>query len=596
MPYRPPGAYAKFVKTAGAVGSVGANRIMAIVGTGNLLYEVNNEAIERDQDRALRVTPYDVLANDTVFEIKSVSNKQSINGVFPSGTVTWEKEKHFFVKEGKYIVWHTDPAKPAAVNKVNTGYNTNVDLENLVSVTVDTSAGYMVEDGKWKIEVAYVDEVAGAFRVIDEETREIIGEYGVSATALKKVIPGVNLTVTSTFFDDGAGGSTIKVGDYAIIETRAAVVPEEYKEVDALGNTIIGTEKALPKPGEAYYVTYTYKKPDADLEPKQFFDFDEVLSEYGMYDVTASGKVINSLTLGAEIAFSNGAGPIVCVQAKSDSDYEMKAAIEKLRKGIPGLANINVVIPLTTSKNVGAHVLNHVIDMSNAINSKERMGFLAAVPGEKYSDSILSAKSYANERIVYVAPGGAYKDVKDLRTGRINERLVDGSFLAVAVAALGIKNDPAEPFTNKTIAGFNRINEIYEVSEMNAMADAGVLLLTQQGSTIKVRHGITTSVADVNSAEITLVQIKDYVIAEVRETLAELYVGNKLRPTIVTDVESTATSILNGFVRQEVLVGFDGLSVKRSKEDPRQIDVKFEIEAVYPLNYIVIEFGFSQAG
>lgn len=596
MAYRPPGAYAKFIKTAGAFSSAGANRVMAIIGTGNLMYDVVNEAVERDQDRALRVTPYDKLANEQIFEIASITSKPKVNGVLPFGTISWENGKHFTVKEGKYIVWHTDVAKLATVKKyTGTLYTNQADFETKVSHIVDTSRDFLVEDGLWKIEVVYVDETAGVYRVIDLETNEIVGEYGVSTDANKTAIPGVNLTVDSTFFDDGAGKSTIKVGDYVVLQTTAAVVPAQYEEVDSVtGTPVPNTQKELPKAGDVYYVSYTHKKPENDLEPKMFMDYDDVISEYGNYEVLASGKVLNSLSLGAEIAFTNGAGTIVCVQAKSDSDFEMKAAIDKLKRGIPGLSNINLVIPLTTSKTVGAHAMNHVIEMSGPLNNKERMTYLAATKDEKFTDGITTAKGYSNERVVYVSPGGAYKDVKDVRTGRVSERWVDGSYLAVAVACLGIKNDPAEPFTNKNIVGFNSLSGYYEESEMNAMADAGVLILKQVGPNIKIRHGITTSTSDVNSSEITLIQIKDYVIAEIRETLGDLYVGNKLRPSIVSDVESTSLSILNQFISQEVILGFGGLSVKRGKDDPRQLDVKFEIEAVYPLNYIMIEFGFSQ--
>lgn len=591
MPYRAPGAYARFVRTAGAVNSVGSTRVLALVGTGVLTYDVYNEAIERDQDRAFKPTPYDMLSHDNVFEIKSITNKPKVNGVFPAGTITWEKDKHFFLKENKYIVWYTDPDNPATVQKVD-GIG-NDEFANHVTVIVDTSKDYLVEDNTWKIEITYVDPVAGSYRVINLATNEVVGEYGVSTSPIE-VIPGVKLTVDSTFVDDGSGNSLTQVGDYVIIETKAAVVPDQYVEKDGSGNPIPGTEKDLPQPGDLYYVTYTYKKSDDDLGPKLFFDYDDVVNEYGNYEILASNKVINSLALGAEIAFLNGAGPIVCVQARNDSDYEMKLAIDKLRKGVKGLNNIHIVVPLTTSPEVGAHVMNHVTDMSSPENGKERMTYLAIEKGKTIQDIVELAKSYNNERVVLVAPEGAYKSVKDLRTGRYSEKFVDGSYLAVAIAATSIKNDPAEPLTNKTIVGFEHLSTIYEESEMNMMADAGVLILKQNGPNIKIRHGITTAAKDVNSAEITLVQIKDYVIEEVRKTLGELYVGNKLRPSILNDVESTLLNILNQFIRMQIIIGYNGISVKRSKDDPRQIDVKFEIEAVYPLNYIMIEFGFSQ--
>jgi hypothetical protein len=204
-----------------------------------------------------------------------------------------------------------------------------------------------------------------------------------------------------------------------------------------------------------------------------------------------------------------------------------------------------------------------------------------------------TAQSYANERVIYVVPGEIVKEVKDLRTGRVNNRVLPACYAAVAVAALGLVNDPAEPLTNKTIAGFKSLTRTFTESEKNFLAGAGCLILEQRGSIIKVRHGITTSNVDVNSTEITLIQIKDYVIDACRQATAALYIGNKNRPSIISDVQYTITNILNQFISQEIILGFNGLSVKRNSNDPRQVDVRFEIEAVYPLNYIGITFGFA---
>lgn len=579
MPYRQPGAYARFVKTAGAVNGAGSNRILAIIGTGNLVYENHNFTVERDADRALKVSAYDELPHDTVFQVISVTNKPKYNGSFPTGTVFYKEGDHFTIKDNKYIVWTLDAAKPATVTELTTDPQASTLFGANVTATLNAAKNYVVEDGKWKIEVTFADAAAGAYKIVDSESGEVIGEYAVSATP-NTAIPGVNLVVTST--------NNLSIGEYVVLETKAAGVAESVTVGSAPAVTT-----ALPKAGEVFYVSYTYKKPESGFQPQAHFDYDDVVAEYGNYDVTASGKVINSLALGAEIAFLNGAGLIVTVQAKNDTDIEIQAAIDKLKKNIIGIDNINTIIPLTTSTTVGAHAMNHVLDMSNPITSKERMVYLGAAKNLSALQMAEVAKTYNNERVVYVAPGSALKDIRDLRTGRVNRREIDSSFLAVAVAALGLKNDPAEPLTNKNIAGFVNLNKAFEESEMNAMAAAGVLVLKQVGSNIRVRHGLTTAVADVNSAEITLVQIKDYVIAEARKTLGELYVGNKLRPTIVADVQTTLVSILSQFVAQEVLIGYESVSVKRSKEDPRAIDVKFEIEAVYPLNYINIEFGFK---
>lgn len=585
MAYRSPGAYARFVQTAGAVNNPGATRVMAIVGTGTMFYDSINETVGRTVGQTI-----DALEHENIWEIDSVTSKPLYQNTQIPGTIEYKEGIDFDVKEGKYIAWKIDAvAGGSPTVKIDVGRTPgSVDFETQVTALVDANYEYLVKDGKYKVEITYIDSALGAYRVIDEVTQETIGEYAISNDSTLEIIPGIKLTVAETFVPakDAAGDAILDpdgnpipstvVGDYVMITTKQGkVVP------------------SAPAVGEVFYVNYTYKKRDADLVPKVFFNYDDIVAEYGNYDVTASGKVINSLSLAAEIAMVNGVSPLVCVQAKSDGDYEMKAAIDKLRRPILGINKVNTIIPLTSSKTVGAHATTHVSDMSLPHNGKECMAYLSSAVGDSIQDIIETAKNRANERIVYLASASATKEIKDLRTGRVNVRKVPGSMLAVAVASLGLRNDPAEPLTNKIIAGFKDLGELYTESEMNLMAENGALVLKQSGNVIKVRHGITTSVIDVNSAEITLVQIKDYVIESARQVLGELYVGQKLKPTILADIQSSLVSILSQFQGQDIILGYGGVNVKRSSLDPRQVDVKFEIEAIYPLNYIDISFSFS---
>ena len=130
------------------------------------------------------------------------------------------------------------------------------------------------------------------------------------------------------------------------------------------------------------------------------------------------------------------------------------------------------------------------------------------------------------------------------------------------------------------------------------LSSNGCLAVKQDNTVIKVRNGITThsstdTLTDIQSNEITLVQIKDYVINGCRKTLGDMYVGGKLKPSIVSDMEFTLKSLLNKYVNDSIIINYEDLAVARDVSDPRQVNIKFLIEAVYPLNYIDITFGFS---
>lgn len=591
MAYKKPGAYARFIPTASAIPvTAGSTRTMALIGTGKMYFDVLNELVTRNAKNGA-----DELSYENVFEVYTATNKtikaNQLAGLMTStsntvGTIDKFTQGEYDVSAKKVtggdfalvtegdgtsrIVWAVDvdttttAPKNGTVTKVAGAYT---DLESLVEVAVDKP--YLVESGTYRIEVVYVDAAANlsTYAVIKDNTNETIGEFGVGQT-VTDAIPGVTLTVGDFYSDED-----IAVGQFAKVTTVASTL-----------------KAGLPS---AYYVHYNYKRKNSDLEPKVFNNYTNVVNEYGNYEVLSSGKIINSLSLGAEIAFLNGVTQLVLVQAKSDNDTDIIEAIDKLERDIVGASYISTVIPLVTSPEVRSKVATHVIAMSEEETGKERMAYVAAAKNENVSNIIARAQAISNERVVFVAPGNVVKDIKDLNTGKTSSRKLDASYLAVAVASIGLKNDPAEPLTNKYISGFSSLSELYKEREKNELAEAGVTVLEQYGSNIKIRHGLTTATDSVNSMEITLVQIKDYVIESVRKNLADIYVGKKLLPSVVSDIQNTLTNLLSQFVAQEVVIGYGSVSVARSTEDPRAVDVSFEIEAVYPLNYINISFSFS---
>ena len=713
MSYRSPGIYAKFVKTASAVPNAGASRIMALVGTGISYYEVYNETIQRNSDR-----PYDELANNNVFEISSVSSRPIYSTKNNPENVIYTKMDDdgigdFQIKDGKYIVWRTlsdDFVQPTLVNVdtdpyINEGSRA---FEQQCKYFVDANNSHFMIDGEWRIEVTFANQSDGCYRIIKLDTNELIGEY-VVGTAINTAIPGINLTVPSTYklpdtSDIDSDDNLIKAGDYFIIKTVASKTEQEaaaaidtqasvpklrasiskvnlintsrvkdasyriviknatthefqvveiesingiatetviypdandttayatWIEGDEIYDGIPGVEvilgaliyepnvndsvtittqarvvdETIPGEGDSYYVSYKYRKDDEGFDAQYFSTFDEIRAEYGDYEVTASGFVKNSLTLGSEIAFANGVTQIICVQAKGNTDAEFCDAIDRLRKTLPGVDNVNTVVPLSTSATVGTYCMNHVDIMSSYDYAKERMCYLGASMNQPMSKQptaadrslgiIEACKGYSNERVVFVAPGRVIKSVKDINTGKYYDRPLAGCYLAVAVACLGLGSDPAEPFTNKSITGFSYLPDSYTKSELNLMATNGACLLVMRGNNIIVRHGITTDAVEVNSMEITCIQIKDYVIEAVRTTLGQLYIGLKNTSSVIGDIQFTVNNILSQFVGRTILESYAGLSVTRSKTDPRAINVKFEIMPIYAVTYIDIEFSFS---
>ena len=720
MPYRVPGAYARFVKTASQVNNVGATRVLGLIGTGANYFEVYNEAIKKSDSQS-----YDKLKYNNVFEIISVTDKALKDGSIVRGsTVYTEGETEAFtLKDGNKIAWNTITDSEYKIHAL--ANERSLQLRDQITVVVNDNKEYEIVDGSYTLEITYLEDAfdhadtahvnCGCYRVTDNSSKKILGEWGVSEEYNTEAIPGLKIKITDLFVPDVNGDSITHVGDSVTITTKApkteieaqiawddsivqysqklreSLMPlnaaetddeskYEYfmftdsskvidgkfviqvtdpltKEIkiyqeDELGGEItpalyegpIGKidefldvipgytfilkdfdssaittgdcvrlvtkasvyGKAIPE-DKVYYVSYKYRKDEKDYEPKIFYDYEDVINEYGNYDVTASSIVTNSLTLGAELAFKAGVAPIVCVQAKNDSDLEMKAAIDKLTKDVAGVENVNAIVPLTTSPSVGAYCQTHVNNMSAESGRHERMVYLSAYAGQPINKNATAAdkslgmkqqaEAYSDERVVYVAPGRVQYDVKNIQTGRINTRTLPGCYLALGVATVAFTHDVAEPLTRKKIGcGFTGLVDSYREIEKNALAESGCCVVEEKASGLRVRHGITTKDDEINTTEITLIQIKDYVIAQVRKTCDEMYVGIKNLPSAKSNIKYTINSILSQFVSQEIILGYSGPTVKDSPDDPREVLVNFEIEAVYPLNYITISFGFSSTG
>ena len=362
-----------------------------------------------------------------------------------------------------------------------------------------------------------------------------------------------------------------------------------------------------PESNKVYYASYKYAKNK--FEPKLFSDFDEIKNEYGIYSIALNGQVVNPVTLAAEIAFNNGAKEVVICQTENNTRQAFKDAIDKLSEIHDNIGNIDIIIPLTSDWEVIQYLSDHVTKYSSDDYNLYRVGYVAASKTEPTDSddrnytglelgSMQKAKLLNNERMIYVVPGSVNKIVTNSLTGYASNRNLPGYFAAIAVACLTLRNDLAEPLTNKRIYGIDSLGKIYKDVEANKLANAGCLVLKQDKNIIKVRHGITThyefeNLRDIHSNEITFVQVKDYVIKIARDLLGNNYVGSKLKPSIINDINYSLQQMFTTLINSEIILGYEGLSVKRDIENPMQINISFFIEAIYPLNFIEIKFGFS---
>lgn len=507
-----------------------------------------------------------------------------------------------------------------ATNETESGLEMQVNLLNpLVVLEVNTLDNYISN-----IEITKESKLVNADYAI-EYVNGITEK--TAAIRISKIVPRLNdkekveqhlvpisATLKISSFKNGVISSIIPGVKFALdaagIAAEAAKPDSKIKKNNILG--IISTRPVAfpngqPADGDTYYISYKYRR--TDFSPRIFTQYEDIVATYGNYNVALNGYVSNGVTLAAQLAMQNGAEEVIISQVESDTNQGFKDAIDKLANVDENIISVDIIVPLTTDYEVIQHLSDHVTLYSSDEFCLYRMGYVGASKDEPIDSdaqdyegdklgSIQKTMAMKNERMVYVVPGTVQKTVINPVTGYSVVRTLPAPYAAAAVAGLAMRNDLAEPLTNKVVYGIDSLGTIYQEVDANKLANAGCLVLKQDKNEIRVRHGITTfyefqTFNDVHSNEITFIQIKDRVISLCRSELGRKYVGNKLKTSILNDIEYTLTQLLNTLAAAETIIGYEGVSVTRDIDNPMQVNIKFFIEAVYPLNFLEVEFGFS---
>ena len=516
-----------------------------------------------------------------------------------------------------------------------------IDLKAALNATDETESGLEMQlallDPLVILEVKALDNYIEGIE-ITKESKLVNADYAVeyvngvtektAAIRISKIVPRLNdqekveqhlvpisATLKISSFKNGVISSIIPGIKFSL--DAKAIAAEAAKPVDAKikAGTILGIistrpvafPNGQPADGDTYYISYKYRR--TDFSPRIFTQYEDIVATYGNYNVALNGYVSNGVTLAAQLAMQNGAEEVIISQVESDTNQGFKDAIDKLANVDENIISVDIIVPLTTDYEVIQHLSDHVTLYSSDEYCLYRMGYVGASKDEPIDSdaqdyegdklgSIQKTMAMKNERMVYVVPGTVSKTVINPVTGYSVVRTLPAPYAAAAVAGLAMRNDLAEPLTNKIVYGIDSLGTIYQEVDANKLANAGCLVLKQDKNEIRVRHGITTfyefqTFNDVHSNEITFIQIKDRVISLCRSELGRKYVGNKLKTSILNDIEYTLTQLLNTLAAAETIIGYEGVSVTRDIDNPMQVNIRFFIEAVYPLNFLEVEFGFS---
>lgn len=264
------------------------------------------------------------------------------------------------------------------------------------------------------------------------------------------------------------------------------------------------------------------------------------------------------------LLFLNGAGRVYVVAAGNEAGYEAAfAALEKVEE-------LAVVVCDSTLLAVQQKLRDSVRNASS--NRRERLAVVCGGEKETVEELIARAENLNCERVALAAPGGAKASA------------------AVAGAIAG-ESDPAVPLGGLELKGLSGLGSEWDDNELDALILGGVTPLEERGGVASVVRGITTrtktgEASDATWRELTTVRVVDDVIPGLRDALRSRFSRAKNTEQGRGAIRSQVIVELENKVQQEIITGYDGVSVSAMEGDPTVCLVEFSFNVAHGINQI----------
>ena len=347
-----------------------------------------------------------------------------------------------------------------------------------------------------------------------------------------------------------------------------------------------------PSIGAFYFVTFTTNKVAADYALKLYTSPSDAYFQYGQ------PSTVNRLSLGIQLMSLNGVNTFGAIQVpvvpgtNYASSADFIAAFQQLTSNLPGLnRKADVVVPLSNDPTVHQALSRQLTTQATARYKGEAIGFVGYSQFTTAAQASTNAQGLHSQRMIAIGNAAAGILITNPTTGVSLEYLVDGPFMAAALAGLNCNpaNDVATTLTLQNLTGFSRLLITYDDPTMDLGAANGLTWLLNNSGALQVRHYKTTDPDNTLVSEPTSTTIADYVAQQFRLNLNQ-FIGRKLVDSLVTDIQVAANSLLKNLVDQQIIAGYQQLSVKQNASDPTEVDVTVTFKPIFSLLYLSVTF------
>lgn len=397
--------------------------------------------------------------------------------------------------------------------------------------------------------------------------------------------------------------------------------------------TVNSTDRSITRSATGAITDGTVVRVQYNYTPADYFDAQRFDSFQAVEDRFGSAWSVDGLSIGsplshaALIAFQNGA-PFVVLQplykSTGNGDKTEPTAADAAQAttwaatltGLQIRDDINVVVPVVgelNSPNTGESISTNALfsiwsEVARFVwYQRTQEQFVFAIFGEDSSTGVdVTSASIINNALAYQGLYGGdiaesavvVSPAKFVReTAAPNQTMyVGGQWVAVAIAGQFASRRVQTPLTRKPIVGFTQVAEKRPKEVKNAEAANGICVVEQRGTTVQVRHGVTTDNTSVARSEISVVRSKYFVVESLYNTFESQIIGQVVADTEAPVVVRTAViSTLEQVKSLGVISRYANVDARLLVNDPTTVEVRFSFTPLFPINHIDIIFSLDFA-
>jgi|ERR1039458_903948 hypothetical protein len=379
--------------------------------------------------------------------------------------------------------------------------------------------------------------------------------------------------------------------------------------------------------GTLVTVTYTYVPSDY-WDPVRLFNIIDVENRFGpSFSVATNAQtgqsyytgVGSQLSMGARMAFNNGAASVICQPLFNVADGVQTAVTSgnvgnttvwsKTLTSLYPYEDINVIVPILDSSTSPTNTLNifgQVQTYQSYMNSQQQyviaifgedgtastanfQTLLSAIPNThapslqaNFGNAVSSQCVLINNTIFQLPTPGGY-------TNTIN---VGGQYAAAAVAGSLAGRAVSSSMTHSGLLGFNSITDPRVPSAKNTDAAAGLFVIEMYHGLVRCRHGLTLDIIDgAARAELSVVRAKFLMMESIKLTIDNEIIGKIIAdansPAIVSSAISGVLSLLQ---EARSIVGYTAVQAQLVSLDPTIMTATFSYRPSFTINYVRVSF------